>query len=115
MISGLPRKDWKAEPRRIAMSPTQRVSALSKVDGWRLAGSGEQVVIEKEYRFANYFETIAFVNAVAFIAHAADHHPDLQVSYSRCMVRLNTHDAHGVTQTDFECAARFDALLANPP
>jgi 4a-hydroxytetrahydrobiopterin dehydratase len=55
---------------------------------------------------------MAFVNAVAFIAHAQDHHPDLSVHYSRCIVRYNTHDAGGLTDTDFAAAAKVDALLA---
>jgi 4a-hydroxytetrahydrobiopterin dehydratase len=115
MTSAFPRKDWSTAPRRTALSPTQLVSALAQMDGWRLAGSGAQTAIEKEFRFANYFETMAFVNAVAFIAHVADHHPDLQVAYSRCVVRLSTHDAHGVSQSDFECAGRIDALLVAHP
>ncbi len=115
MTSDFPRKDWTNAPRRTALSPTQLVNALAKVAGWRLTGSGAQVAIEKEFHFANYFETISFVNAVAFIAHVADHHPDLQVAYGRCVVRLSTHDARGVSQTDFECAGKIDALLAAQP
>lgn len=68
------------------------------------------LAIEKTYRFANYYQTIAFVNAVAFIAHAQDHHPDLSVHYDRCVVRLQTHDVGGVSERDLNCAARFDAL-----
>lgn len=115
MTSAFPRKDWTAAPRRTALSPAQLVSALATLEAWQLTGSGEQIAIEKTFGFANYFQTMAFVNAVAFIAHAADHHPDLQVHYSRCLVRLCTHEAKGVTQTDLECAARIDALLAVPP
>ena len=54
---------------------------------------------------------MAFVNAVAFIAHAQDHHPDLSVHYNRCVVSLNTHDAGGISATDIECARKMDALL----
>jgi len=82
------------------------------VPGWQLGGSGADVVIEKTYTFANYYETIAFVNAVAFIANTQDHHPELSVHYSRCGVRFNTHDVQGLTDTDFECASLVDALLA---
>jgi 4a-hydroxytetrahydrobiopterin dehydratase len=85
---------------------------LAQLEGWSLHGDGASVAIEKTYRFANYFETIAFVNAVAFVAHAEDHHPDLSVHYDRCVVRLNTHDVGGLSSSDFECATRFDALLA---
>ena len=52
------------------------------------------------------------MNAVAFIAHTQDHHPELTVGYNRCVVRWNTHDVGGISETDFDCAARVDALLA---
>jgi Zn-dependent protease with chaperone function len=52
------------------------------------------------------------VNAIAFIAKVQDHHPELAVTYSRCVVRFNTHDVGGISATDFDCAARVDALLA---
>ena len=54
---------------------------------------------------------MAFVNAVAWIAHREDHHPDLAVSYNRCTVRLNTHSVGGISRNDFICAAQVDALL----
>lgn len=111
MNSMLPRKDWSAAPPRQALSPTQIVSALATLDGWALTGSGEQRAIEKTYRFGNYFETIAFVNAVAFIAHMTDHHPDLIVHYNRCIVKFSTHDVKGISLTDLDCAKRIDDML----
>ena len=110
-MSMLKKKDWSATPRR-ALRPTDIVSRLAQRQGWALRGDGDTVAIEKTYRFANYHETMAFVNAVAFIAHAQDHHPDLSVHYGRCTVRLNTHDVGGISATDIDCAARIDALLA---
>lgn len=110
-MSDLPQKDWSATPRR-ALNATEIVAALARVDGWTLSGDGAGVAIEKTFRFANYYATISFVNAVAFIANAQDHHPDLSVHYNRCVVRLNTHDVGGLSITDFDCAARIDALLA---
>ena len=95
-----------------ALSPTEVVTRMGDVPGWQLSGTGDEVAIEKTFRFANYHETMAFVNAVAFIAHRRDHHPDLSVQYGRCVVRWNTHDAKGLTARDFECAAAVDALLA---
>ena len=76
-----------------------------------LADDGNDVAIEKTFRFANYYETMAFVNGVALIAHTQDHHPDLSVHYNRCVVRFNTHDVNGLSATDFECARRIEALL----
>ncbi len=108
----LRRQDWATQPKRRAMSPTEVVTAIAKVEGWTLSGDGPSVAIEKRYRFDNFHETMAFVNAVAFIAHTQDHHPHLGVDHNRCVVRFNTHDAQGITQTDFDCAARVDALLA---
>jgi 4a-hydroxytetrahydrobiopterin dehydratase len=57
---------------------------------------------------------MAFVNAVAWIAHQQDHHPDLEVSYKRCLVRYSTHAINGLSENDFICAAKIDALLAPP-
>ncbi|MHB1122282.1 MAG: 4a-hydroxytetrahydrobiopterin dehydratase [Ramlibacter sp.] len=111
MESMLKKKDWSKVARR-ALGPTQVVGRLSSLDGWQLTGDGPDVAIEKTYRFANYHETMSFVNAVAFIANAQDHHPDLSVHYGRCVVRFSTHDVKGLSDTDFECAARVDALLA---
>ena len=105
------KKDGSTQTRR-ALTATEVVATLAQLEGWSLSGDGAQVAIEKTYRFANYYETIAFVNAVAFIAHAEDHHPDLSVHYDRCVVRLNTHDVGGISPTDIDCATRFDALLA---
>lgn len=111
MTSMLKKKDWSTQTRR-ALTATEVVAKLAQFDGWSLTGDGANVAIEKTYRFANYHETIAFVNAVAFIAHTEDHHPDLSVHYDRCVVRLNTHDVAGLSASDFDCATRFDALLA---
>lgn len=109
--SMLPKKDWSRESRR-ALGPTEVVAQLGLLPGWRLAGDGDQVAIEKTFTFANYHETMAFVNAVAFIAHVQDHHPDLSVHYGRCVVRLNTHDVGGISATDIDCATRIEALLS---
>ena len=102
--------DWSSTTRR-ALTATEIVSQLAKLEGWTLSGEGPTLVIEKTYHFANYYQTIAFVNALAFIAHVSDHHPDLSVSYNRCVVRFNTHDVNGISSTDFECAGAADALL----
>lgn len=112
MSSMLKKKDWSKTPPRKAMNAAALVAALAKLEGWRLTGDGADVAIEKTYTFANYYETISFVNALAFIANAQDHHPDLSVHYNRCVVRFNTHDVGGISDTDFECAGQIDALLA---
>jgi 4a-hydroxytetrahydrobiopterin dehydratase len=81
---------------------------LSTLTGWSLADNR----IEKTFAFANYYETMAFVNAVAYVAHRQDHHPDLTVGYNRCTVALSTHDAGGVTLNDCICAAKVERLAA---
>jgi 4a-hydroxytetrahydrobiopterin dehydratase len=110
-MSMLKTKNWSLLPRR-ALTPTEVVMRLNTAPGWKLSGDGADAAIEKTYTFANYYETISFVNALAFIANAQDHHPDLSVHYNRCVVRFNTHDVKGISETDFECAAQVDALLA---
>ncbi|MCY7370326.1 MAG: 4a-hydroxytetrahydrobiopterin dehydratase [Polaromonas sp.] len=95
------------------LGPTELVAQLSKlngeqVPGWRLI----EGALQKSFSFQNYYETMAFVNASAFIAHVEDHHPDLAVSYRQCTVRFATHDVGGISASDFYCAARLDALLA---
>ena len=66
--------------------------------------------IFKIYRFANYHETIAFVNAIAWVSHHTDHHPDLEVGYNRCRVAYSTHSVGGISLNDFICAAKIEAL-----
>lgn len=68
--------------------------------------------LQREFAFADFHRTIGFVNALAWMANGQDHHPDLNVGYSRCTVRWHTHSAGGITLNDFICAARTDALAA---
>jgi 4a-hydroxytetrahydrobiopterin dehydratase len=102
----LPKKDWAKAPRS-ALSSTQIGEALLGLPQWQLKDGA----VEKTFHFANYFETMAFVNALALVAHTQDHHPDLSVHYNRCVVRWNTHDVQGISATDIDCARRADALL----
>ena len=81
---------------------------LPQIPGWELSEGGQALL--RTFRFKDYYATMAFVNAVAWIAHREDHHPDLDVSYSRCTVRFNTHDVGGISVSDFHCAAAVDAL-----
>jgi 4a-hydroxytetrahydrobiopterin dehydratase len=83
---------------------------LGDVSGWRLSDDGKR--ISRAFDFKNFWQTMAFVNAAAWVAHQQDHHPDLQVSYRRCVVEYWTHAAGGLTENDFICAAKLDALIA---
>ncbi len=80
---------------------------LSQVDGWKQKGDA----IEKTFEFKNYYQTTAFVNAVAWIAHQEDHHPDIEFGYKACTVRFSTHAIDGLSDNDFICAAKVNALL----
>jgi len=80
---------------------------LRAIPGWEPL---ELTQIRKTYRFKNYYETMAFVNAVVWVAHREDHHPDLEVGYNRCTVRYSTHAVGGLSENDFICAAKCDAL-----
>ena len=111
MSSMLKKKDRSQQARR-ALTPTEIVRRLAELPGWKLTGDGDEVAIEKTYSFADYYETISFVNALAFVANAMDHHPDLSVHYNKCVVRFSTHALKGISDTDFECAVRTDGLLA---
>lgn len=96
-----------------ALSATEIVTRLSELNGaapqgWRLIDDA----LEKTFRFPDFHHTMAFVNALAFIAHQQDHHPDLQVSFGHCTVRWNTHDVNGISALDFSCATLVDALNA---
>jgi 4a-hydroxytetrahydrobiopterin dehydratase len=97
---------------RRALSATEMVSQLTQLNGdaaqgWKLIDGA----LEKTYPFGDFHETMAFVNALAWVAHREDHHPDLALSYGSCTVRFNTHDVDGISASDFFCAAAVDALL----
>jgi len=91
-----------------AMTDATIKSHLQQVSGWAL----HEGSIEKTFAFQNYHETISFVNALAWICNAEDHHPDLHVTYNRCVVRFDTHSVNGISINDFICAAKADALIS---
>lgn len=95
---------------RRALTATEVVTRLAKLEGWRLDGDGTAVVIQKIFRFADFAQTMVFVNAVAWLAQACDHHPELIVQFDNCVVRYRTHDVAGLSQADFDAAAAVDAL-----
>lgn len=101
------------KPCEAGTPPLARAAAealLVQVPGWSLNESATG--ISRTFKFKNYYETMAFVNAAAWIAHREDHHPDLEVGYSRCTVRLSTHVIKGLSENDFICAAKCDALFS---
>ncbi|HEY9198293.1 MAG TPA: 4a-hydroxytetrahydrobiopterin dehydratase [Gammaproteobacteria bacterium] len=92
-----------------ALSAAEARALLAQLHpDWALDAGSD--AIHRSFRFRDYFATLAFVNAVAWIAHREDHHPDLEVGYNRCLVRYSTHTVGGLSENDFICAARIDAL-----
>lgn len=87
-------------------SASQKLASLS--EHWQLDGDG---AIVGHFKFANYYETQAFVNAVAYIAHREDHHPDITFGYNSAQINLTTHAIGGLSDNDFISAARIDRLL----
>ncbi len=83
---------------------------LEQLSGWALGDNNK--TIQQDFRFRNYYQTMAFVNAVAWIAHQEDHHPDLEVGYNHCLIQYSTHAIGGLSHNDFICAAKIDALLS---
>ena len=91
-----------------ALNRSQAQGLLSEIPGWALNENATE--ISRTYKFKNYYETIAFVNALAWIVHREDHHPDLDVGYNRCKIRFSTHSVKGLSENDFICAAKINTL-----
>lgn len=91
------------------VEPNHVAEALNELEGWSL-GEDKNSIFRK-LEFKNFYRTMAFVNAVAWIANTRDHHPDLEVDYGSCKVTFTTHKAGGLTQNDFICAAAVNRLL----
>ena len=86
----------------------QAKAMLAQLKGWII----EEGRLVKLYPFNNHYQTMAFVNALAWISHREDHHPELMVGYNRCRIEYTTHAAGGLTENDFICAAKCDRLFA---
>lgn len=81
---------------------------LPQLSGWALVEDAH--ALSKTFHFPDYYRTMSFVNALAHVANAENHHPDLSVHYDRCVVRFSTHDVGGLSENDFICAAKADLL-----
>jgi 4a-hydroxytetrahydrobiopterin dehydratase len=108
--SGLTAKHCKpCEKGAAPLSVEESRDLLGKLDSWELAQDSSEIV--RSFHFKNFHQTMAFVNALAWIAHQEDHHPNLEAGYSRCTVRYSTHAIGGLSENDFICAAKINALL----
>ena len=92
----------------VRLGPADITTLAAALPGW----AATDVALAKTFRFADFDATMAFVNALAFVARSQNHHPDLTVHYARCGVTFSTHDAGGLTRNDFICAARTQRLFA---
>lgn len=101
----------KCHPTQTALPDADAAAWLAALDGW----AQQDGKIVKTFAFRNYYETLAFVNAIAWIIHAEDHHPELVVTYNRCTVKFDTHSVNGgrggLSENDFICAAKVDAVF----
>lgn len=79
------------------------------VPAWEVRKDGKE--LSRNFPFKDYHPVMAFVNAVAWIAHTEDHHPDLEVHFNKVVVRWSTHAVGGLSDNDFICAAKVDRLL----
>jgi len=87
------------------LSQDEAKTLLNQLDGWEQY----ERIIGKTFEFKNYYQTM--VNAVAWLSHREDHHPDLNVGYNKCHVEYSTHAINGLSENDFICAAKVDALF----
>jgi len=90
-----------------ALNQTEITVLLAQLDGWEQNG----VLIAKTYPFKDHYQAMAFVNAVAWISHRENHHPDIHLGYNQCHVEYTTHALNGLSENDFICAAKIDALF----
>lgn len=88
-------------------------SARSTFGNWAFLEAPSRM--ERTFEFKNYYETMAFVNAVAFVAHQQDHHPEMTVGYKTCLVSYTTHSAGGLTDFDLTAARELDGLFSSEP
>ena len=96
-----------------ALTRAEAESMLSRLlatthDGWKIVEDGK--AIKREYKFADFYRTMSFVNAVAHIANIEDHHPDIECGWGYCRIRFQTHSIGGLHENDFICAAKVDLL-----
>lgn len=83
---------------------------LPQTPGWEVSKDAKSIT--RRFTFKGFYKTMAFVNAVAWIANQENHHPDLEVGYNYCNIKYTTHAVDGLTQNDFICAAKVNALNA---
>jgi 4a-hydroxytetrahydrobiopterin dehydratase len=82
---------------------------LAQVPGWQASDDGKRIY--RRFEFKGFYKTMAFINAMAWIANQEGHHPDFEAGYNFCLVHFQTHAINGLSENDFVCAAKLNALL----
>lgn len=93
------------------MTRQQAEALVGQVPGWTLSAEGK--AITRRFEFKGFYKTIAFINAMAWIANQENHHPDFSAGYGHCVVNFTTHAIGGLSENDFICAAKVNELLAD--
>lgn len=105
----------KCVPTTVALTDAEITAYLPAVAGWQRDAQHHGQRIIKRFDFKNYYETLAFINAIAYVVHAEDHHPELTVTYNHCQVAFDTHSVNGgqggLSENDFICAVKVDAIF----
>ena len=102
----------KCVPCEGGMAPLERErvdTLLPQIPGWQ-ANDGA-TLIYRRFEFKGFYKTMAFINAMAWIANQENHHPDFEAGYNYCLVNFTTHAIDGLSENDFICAAKLNALL----
>lgn len=84
---------------------------LTELKQWEV--SADEKMISRRFTFKGFYKTMAFVNAIAWIANQENHHPDLEIGFNYCLIKYSTHAINGLTKNDFICAAKIDKLEAD--
>ncbi len=91
------------------MNRERAETLLTQVGGWHIGDDGKS--IQRRFQFKGFYRTMSFINAMAWIANTEGHHPDFSAGYNFCEVTYTTHDIDGLSENDFICAAKINALL----
>lgn len=106
-MSALASRACRPQEGGVPAEATQAAAWLAELDGWQI----ESGRLTKVFTFPDHYATLAFVNALAWVSHRQDHHPDLSVGYNTCRVAYETHAVDGLSENDFICAAKVDRLF----
>ena len=91
------------------LDPERIETLLAQVSGWNVSEDNKRIY--RKFEFKGFYKTMAFINAMAWVANQEGHHPDFEGGYNFCLVNFTTHAIDGLSENDFICAAKLNALL----